>query len=129
MKKRIAFLIFCLLVCLGSLAQELNVKSFSLVATDISAQTQLRKDLNDEPCALVKVQFVGDILDVEGNVIKPLVKKGNETWVYMDKWFTADEGIDQGLPSYYGEFLQLWYQPDGEKQDVCIGIDQADKWC
>ena len=83
MKKRIAFLIFCLLVCLGSLAQELNVKSFSLAATDISAQTQLRKDLNDEPCALVKVQFVGDILDVEGNVIKPLVKKGNETWAYM----------------------------------------------
>lgn len=26
---------------------------------------------------------MGDILDVEGNVIKPLVKKGNETWAYM----------------------------------------------
>ena len=81
--KRIVYLIFCLLVCLGSSAQELKVKSFSLAATDISAQTQPRKDLNDEPCALVKVQFVGDILDVEGNVIKPLVKKGNETWAYM----------------------------------------------
>ena len=34
-------------------------------------------------CALIKVQLVGDILDVEGNVIKPLVKKGNETWAYM----------------------------------------------
>ncbi len=81
--KKIVYLIFCLLVCLASSAQELKVKSFSLAAMDISAQTQQRRDLNDEPCALVKVQFVGDILDVEGNVIKPLVKNGNETWVYM----------------------------------------------
>ena len=81
--KRILFLIFGMMLCLSTFAQELKVKSFSLAATDISAQTQPRKDLNDEPCALVKVQFVGDILDVEGNVIKPLVKKGNETWAYM----------------------------------------------
>ena len=81
--KRILFLLFGLMLCLSTFAQELKVKSFSLAATDISAQTQPRKDLNDEPCALVKVQFVGDILDVEGNVIKPLVKKGNETWAYM----------------------------------------------
>ena len=81
--KRICFLILIVLFSVNVIAQELKVKSFSLAATDISAQTQQRKDLNDEPCALVKVQFVGDILDVEGNVIKPLVKKGNETWAYM----------------------------------------------
>ena len=81
--KRSLFFIFGILLCLGIYSQELKVKSFTLAATDISAQTQQRKDLNDEPCALVKVQFVGDILDVEGNVIKPLVKKGNETWAYM----------------------------------------------
>ena len=64
-------------------AQELMVKSFKLAENDISAQTQPRKDLNDRNCALVKVQFVGVISEVEGNVIKPLVKHGNETWVYM----------------------------------------------
>ena len=81
--KRVLFFVFGILLCIGTFAQELKVKSFTLAATDISAQTQQRKDLNDAPCALVKVQFVGDILDVEGNVIKPLVKKGNETWAYM----------------------------------------------
>ena len=81
--KHILFLIFGMMLCLSTFAQKLSVESFSLAATDISAQTQQRKDLNDEPCALVKVQFVGDILDVEGNVIKPLVKNGNETWAYM----------------------------------------------
>ncbi len=83
MKKRILFLLLSLLPSFGASAQKLAIESFSLAATDISAQTQQRKDLNDEPCALVKVQFVGDILDVEGNVIQPLAKKGNETWVYL----------------------------------------------
>ena len=83
MKRQILFLILSLLLSSCASAQKLAVESFSLAATDISAQTQPRKDLNDEACALVKVQFVGDILDVEGNVIKPLVKKGNETWAYM----------------------------------------------
>ena len=54
-----------------------------LVENDLSAQTQSRKDLNDKNCALVKVQFVGEIANVEGNVVLPLVKRGNETWVYM----------------------------------------------
>ena len=67
----------------SALAQELTVKSFKLAGNDLTAQTQPRKDLNDRNCALVKVQFVGDILNVEGNVIMPLVKRNNETWVYM----------------------------------------------
>ena len=64
-------------------AQKLTVESFKLAGSDLTAQTQPRKDLNDRNCALVKVQFVGDILNVEGNVIMPLVKRNNETWVYM----------------------------------------------
>ena len=64
-------------------AQKLTVESFKLAENDISAQTQSRKDLNDRNCALVKVQFVGAISEVEGNVVKPLMKHGNETWVYM----------------------------------------------
>ena len=81
--KRVLGFIFCLLISLGTFAQKLSVESFSLVATDISAQTQPRKDLNDAPCALVKVQFVGDILNVKGNVILPLLKEDYETWVYL----------------------------------------------
>ena len=67
----------------SAFAQELTVKSFKLAGSDLTAQTQPRKDLNDRNCALVKVQFVGDILYIEGNVIMPLVKRNNETWVYM----------------------------------------------
>ena len=64
-------------------AQELTVKSFKLITSDLTAQTQPRKDLNDRNCAVVKVQFVGELTNIEGNVIMPLVKRNNETWVYM----------------------------------------------
>ena len=63
--------------------QELTVKSFKLASSDLTAQTQPRKDLNDRNCAVVKVQFVGELTNIEGNVIMPLVKRNNETWVYM----------------------------------------------
>ena len=64
-------------------AQKLTVESFKLASSDLTAQTQPRKDLNNRNCAVVKVQFVGELTNIEGNVIMPLVKRNNETWVYM----------------------------------------------
>lgn len=84
MKKSLLFLLF-VLQTIAALSQKLQVESFKITESDISAQTQPRKDLNDRNCALVKVQFVGAISEVEGNVVKPLVNHGNETWVYMPK--------------------------------------------
>ena len=83
MNKPLFLFLFFVLHVFEICAQELTVKSFKLAENDISAQTQSRKDLNDRNCALVKVQFVGVISEVEGNVVKPLMKHGNETWVYM----------------------------------------------
>ena len=67
----------------SALAQKLTVESFKLAGSDLTAQTQPRKDLNNRNCAVVKVQFVGELTNIEGNVIMPLVKRNNETWVYM----------------------------------------------
>lgn len=78
----IVFAVFFLVVS-SVYSQELTIKSFKVITSDLSAQTQPRKDLNDKNCALVKVQFVGGISEIEGNVITPLIKHGNETWVYM----------------------------------------------
>ena len=64
-------------------AQKLTVESFKLTPSDLTAQTQPHKDLNNRNCALIKVQFVGELTNIEGNVIMPLVKRNNETWVYM----------------------------------------------
>ena len=82
MKKSLLFLLF-ILQAIAAFSQKLQVESFKIAESDISAQTQPRKDLNDRNCALVKVLYVGEIVDIEGNVVKPIVKRSNEFWIYM----------------------------------------------
>lgn len=42
-----------------------------------------RRDYNEDLCALVKVQVLDEITDVEGNVMGDIVRRGVEKWVYM----------------------------------------------
>ena len=83
-----------------AVAQELKVKSFVLAPTDITAQTEGRKDLNGDVCALVKIFVVGDVADVEGNVVKPLVKKNSQTWVFMTQGSKQMQVIAQVVRNY-----------------------------
>lgn len=83
MKKLLVVILLAFIECSVGYSQELTIKSFSLAESDLTAQMQPRRDLNDKNCALVKVQFVGEIVEVEGNVIMPLVRHTNETWIYM----------------------------------------------
>ena len=80
--RKLLLSLFMLFAAVSS-AQKLTVESFKLAGSDLTAQTQPRKDLNDRNCAVVKVQFVGELTNIEGNVIMPLVKRNNEIWVYM----------------------------------------------
>ena len=83
MKKLYLILLSVFALLNTAVAQKLSVESFVLAPTDLTAQTEGRKDLNGDACALVKISFVGDVADVEGNVIKPLVRRNNETWTFM----------------------------------------------
>ena len=83
MRKILLFIVLLFAAISSAIAQKLTVESFKLASSDLIAQTQPRKDLNNRNCAVVKVQFVGELTNIEGNVIMPLVKRNNETWVYM----------------------------------------------
>jgi len=60
-----------LLSAVNIYSQELTVKDFQ-ATNDLSASTQRRVDLNDEPCGLVKVQLAAANVGFEGNVIPPV---------------------------------------------------------
>lgn len=81
--RRIFLLVMLLLLKAFSVLAQKLIPEFELASSDLTAQLQSRKDTNDKNCALVKVQFVGEVLDVEGNVVSPLGKHNNEVWVYM----------------------------------------------
>jgi hypothetical protein len=55
------------------------VKSFREVDHDLAARPQVRKDINGNYCALMKVQLVASRVEFDGNVI------GNVTFNYLVK--------------------------------------------
>ena len=67
----------------SALAQELTVKSFKLAGSDLTAQTQPRKDLNDRNCALIKVGIGLQGVQFEGGIRGNVENKTGEYWVYM----------------------------------------------
>lgn len=83
-KIRKVFALFIpLLFSISVYSQELHVKSFGIAESDLSAQIQSRKDLNDKNCALVKVGIGLQGVQFEGNVVGQVVNNVGEYWVYM----------------------------------------------
>ena len=67
----------------SAFAQELTVKSFKLAGSDLTAQTQPRKDLNDRNCALIKVGIGLQGVQFEGGIMGNVENNTGEYWVYM----------------------------------------------
>ncbi len=84
--KGFIFLIAALFSCLSVCAQhEIKVSSFKELLSDLSASTNRRYDLNDDACALVKVQYPMPNATFEGNIIGDVEFRNNEYWVYVSK--------------------------------------------
>ena len=82
--RNILLSLFMLFAAISSaLAQELTVKSFKLASSDLTAQTQPRKDLNDRNCALIKVGLGLQGVQFEGSIMGNVENKTGEYWVYM----------------------------------------------
>lgn len=82
--KRIGILAMALFFSILSLnAQEFNVDEMKADAFDLTASTHQRKDLNGNPCGLVRVQIPLEGLIFEGNVIGDVANKGGEYLVYL----------------------------------------------
>lgn len=76
--------VFLLLFAGIAQAQELRVSAFQRMDRDLLARTQERLDLNDVPCAIVRVS-VANAKDYtfEGNIIGDVIYKPGEALVYM----------------------------------------------
>lgn len=83
-KQRFLLLGLLLLVCGLGYAQDLKVSAFQRMDRDLLARTQERLDLNDVPCAIVRVS-VPDAKDYtfEGNIIGDVIYKPGEAIIYM----------------------------------------------
>ena len=80
--RNILLSLFILFAAVSS-AQKLTVESFKLAGSDLTAQTQPRKDLNDRNCALIKVGIGLQGVQFEGGIMGNVENKTGEYWVYM----------------------------------------------
>lgn len=65
-------------------AQELQVVDFKMLERDIYARTHERLDLNETPCAVVKVSLANsEDYTFEGNIIGDVIYQSGEAIVYM----------------------------------------------
>lgn len=83
-KQRLLLLGFLLFLCGLGYAQDLKVSAFQRMDRDLLARTQERLDLNDVPCAVVRIS-VANAKDYtfEGNIIGDVIYKPGEAIVYM----------------------------------------------
>ena len=83
MRKILLSLVLLFAVILSAIAQKLTVESFKLASSDLTAQTQPRKDLNNRNCALIKVGLGLQGVQFEGSIMGNVENKTGEYWVYM----------------------------------------------
>lgn len=82
MKKKVLIFVLSLFVHFVD-AQKVEVTRFALEAIHTEIPEGWKMDLNDEPCALVKIHMEDGINKVEGNIIGSPQKMNGETWIYV----------------------------------------------
>lgn len=116
MKRLVCCSLLCLLMLFAG-AQELKVSEFRQDPSDISAVRFEEKDLNGQPCALVKVGLVLSDVTFEGPIVKHEYKDG-EWWIYMPGgawWLTVKS--KKYLP------LRYEFNPVEKKQTYILQIE------
>lgn len=84
MSRKLYFIMLMLAVSLGISAQKLTIDG-GLKETNEETDSQYpRKDANNKPCALLKVEVVDAITKVEGGVVGNVVDNGTEKWIYFE---------------------------------------------
>ncbi len=84
MKRAILLFLFCFGIS-GAWSQQISVKSFKRLDTDLSARTAGVTDQNGDVCAIIKVVTgeKGFLFEGDGNGIVKTEEKTGEYWVYV----------------------------------------------
>lgn len=102
-------------------AQSLSVNHFGVDSkNDLSARTNMVKDANGIPCALVKVSSLDEITRIEGSVVEK-VDKGVEVWLYLSPGTKFLKIHTLHHPSLDISFLE--YMSDGLKGNMVYQLE------
>ncbi|HAN00305.1 MAG TPA: hypothetical protein DCQ26_17055 [Marinilabiliales bacterium] len=112
--KKIGSVIIFVLVIVQGFSQKLIVSNFKELPTDISAREFEVLDVNDEPCALLKVYTGFKNIKVDGNRgIEKLEEKNGEVWIWVSHGTRQLKFSKEGFP-----LLPFYFENELEKSTV-----------
>lgn len=81
--KQILINLLLIVSVLSTSAQDLNVKKMELLSMDTYASVHRRVDINNVPCALVRVSLTINDVSFRGNIVGDVVRDASDYLVYM----------------------------------------------
>ncbi len=100
-KKVFIYIVFLIIFIFSSkvFSQEFIAKNFKELPTDISARSNQVLDVNDEPCALVKIYTALNNLKISGNMgVEKVEIKDGVVWVYVPRGTRQLKISKDGMP-------------------------------
>lgn len=82
MKKILSIMICIIFGAQMSFAASIKIKHFRELTQDLSNRTEVKKDINDVPCAIIKVVNADASFVFEGAIVDKVYKAG-EIWLYV----------------------------------------------
>ncbi len=112
--KKLGSIIIFVLVLVQGFSQKLIVTNFKEIPTDISAREFEVLDVNDEPCALIKVYTGLKNLKVDGNRgVAKMEEKNGEVWIWVSHGTRQLKFTKDGFP-----LLPFYFDNELEKSTV-----------
>jgi hypothetical protein len=130
MNKSFFTLIFLVFTTANLLADEFEVKSFEKAVNDLSARTHSRNDVNDNPCALIRIltDLNGLSFDSNSGIVGNIEKKTGEYWLYVSAGERQVKIMKEGfiplnynLPETINEFAVYRMVLTGKNTNVAAG--------
>lgn len=136
MKLRLSFFSLLMLFSVVLLAQELKVESFSRLELDLLPRTSPRLDLNDVPCAVVRISvanakeftfkgnIIGDVVYAPGEAVVYMTDKSRMIRINSDQFGTLDYTFPEYLERQvcYGLKLKLMVDKDNKIRTLVMPV-------
>lgn len=128
--KGFAILLLIVFVCINVLAQKIEVKSFKLMPSDLSASIYEKKDLEGNACALLKVLLPIKNATFEGNIVGKTEFRTNEYWAYLSQGTKNIRIKAPGYPPLFVKFQDYKYMEVESKQtyELVISIPKQNNY-
>lgn len=119
------FLALCLTTSISA-QEEVTVKTFKELISDLSARTSRCYDINDVPCALVKVQYPKEGATFEGTIVGDVEYKRGEYWVYLSRGTKRLRIHLPEMPTITVDFSEFGVQQVESSMTYCVDLKFKD---